>query len=728
MLDHDSCTKSVELSIERIALWYENTTIDESTRKKIAVEKQPVARVGIPILQRGLIWRPHQVELFWDSLLRGFPVGSLVLCRKIKDQMRESDGDITHHLLDGQQRCDAIRIGFTDPFAESNRDHQAPVLWLDINPVLPNGTTREYLARLTTLAHPWGYNNNDNAGRISAADMRKARGDGVERPSPLALSPYFSRAPVPMAWLTTAEMTTVAQFRDNLMRQLKTVSSKDFKWPTKTIDFLSNDDEGKLEQKLKRIMYAIELAKNITVVALMAPDGLLDETMRESRDEGLEISQNHIDISNISNIEHLFQRLNRQGTLLNGEELIYSMIKAYWPKLAVPVDKMNPKHMPASRAIMLAVRIATADDTKEYLQPALGISQIRALARKKEKDSRIIDFITGNEHEKIPFVMANSSVATWLNYTPQNPKGFLPIQITRFAMGSPDLYLLLLWIAHKTAGDRKAQEELAGPARALISWGHWFSTDKEKLANCLYAECRDIALYPTGTIKNAVCTALKEEIPLLIRLPTVQQLRNFVELPQAEIKDWDWLKLANDKDGQPDEERKNFLERVIFRIIKNRDMLLYAQRRYIADKFRNYDPSEKDMWEDYNCPWDYDHILAHYYTYYKQKSLKKFSSHWVNTIGNLRAWPAEENRSDQKDLARDKINTQELRQDSYLLTNEDAEIDAFSSGHKVIEDSDAARHFADACWARIVRIYGEWYDGVAIGRLLDDGVRPMNPV
>ena len=45
---------------------------------------------GIPSLQRGAVWNPGQVELLWDSIFRGFPVGSFVVCDKIKDQRTRS--------------------------------------------------------------------------------------------------------------------------------------------------------------------------------------------------------------------------------------------------------------------------------------------------------------------------------------------------------------------------------------------------------------------------------------------------------------------------------------------------------------------------------------------------------------------------------------------------------------------------------------------------------------
>ena len=37
------------------------------------------SEIEIPPLQRGLVWKPKQVELLWDSILRGFPIGSFML-------------------------------------------------------------------------------------------------------------------------------------------------------------------------------------------------------------------------------------------------------------------------------------------------------------------------------------------------------------------------------------------------------------------------------------------------------------------------------------------------------------------------------------------------------------------------------------------------------------------------------------------------------------------------
>ncbi len=95
--------------------------------------------------------------------------------------------------------------------------------------------------------------------------------------------------------------------------------------------------------------------------------------------------------------------------------------------------------------------------------------------------------------------------------------------------------------------------------------------------------------------------------------------------------------------------------------------------------------------------------------------MKKFSSKWVGTIGNLRAWPAENNRSDQKDLAKDKIKTPEDRAGSFLG---DGEIPHFSYGHSVRDNAGDALSFAMACWQRTVRIYRDWFESLEIEKLL----------
>jgi len=44
--------------------------------------------------------------------------------------------------------------------------------------------------------------------------------------------------------------------------------------------------------------------------------------------------------------------------------------------------------------------------------------------------------------------------------------------------------------------------------------------------------------------------------------------------------------------------------------MRNHEMLIYAQRAFMALRFRNYDPADRETWERHDRPWDFDHILA----------------------------------------------------------------------------------------------------------------------
>ena len=61
------------LSLRDIAAWQ-----FPQLAQNMANQRPPIV-AAIPSLQRGAVWKPQQVELLWDSILRGFPIGALVV-------------------------------------------------------------------------------------------------------------------------------------------------------------------------------------------------------------------------------------------------------------------------------------------------------------------------------------------------------------------------------------------------------------------------------------------------------------------------------------------------------------------------------------------------------------------------------------------------------------------------------------------------------------------------
>ena len=368
---------------------------------------QPLIVAGIPPLQRGQVWKRKaaHIELLWDSIFRGFPIGCLVVCPKLEQQHpHEENNSFTHDLLDGQQRAYTISLGFNDPF--SPLEHPEPILWLDLHPELGRGITGTFLFRLTTEAHPWGYTKDDNAAPIALWKIREAlktcgfmneQGEAQGRPKPAECWPFEARVPVPVSWLLVDSAEDPERFWSGVQCRCEKHAKDvpDEHWSRKAAQYIKNSKD-EVSEVWKGIQRAL---KEFRVPCLVVPEEVIAAPSWQETDE-LNTGGNE----NIANVEHLFQRLNAGGMRLEPEELAYSMLKAHWPELKDPVEKLARKRMPEARLVSLAARVATAvsqSPTKSgsIIPRALSVSDFRRLkydkSRKDQRD-KILAFIKGS--------------------------------------------------------------------------------------------------------------------------------------------------------------------------------------------------------------------------------------------------------------------------------------------------------------------------------------------
>jgi uncharacterized protein with ParB-like and HNH nuclease domain len=78
----------------------ERTKIKTYKLSEIATWMQSDSNVQLPVIQRGFVWKPNQIEDLWDSIFKGYPIGSLMLSQEATE-----DEEIKYMLLDGQQRA-----------------------------------------------------------------------------------------------------------------------------------------------------------------------------------------------------------------------------------------------------------------------------------------------------------------------------------------------------------------------------------------------------------------------------------------------------------------------------------------------------------------------------------------------------------------------------------------------------------------------------------------------
>jgi hypothetical protein len=135
--------------------------------------------IQLPPIQRNSVWNSNQIEKLWDSVLRGFPIGSFLLSVRNKGQkardlingLQQHSAEDGFFLLDGQQRTRALLLGF--------RPNEDSRLWIDLNPKLlfenQDYNDRKFLFRLITKYQPWGMNDRNPLEKLHENEKYYAR-------------------------------------------------------------------------------------------------------------------------------------------------------------------------------------------------------------------------------------------------------------------------------------------------------------------------------------------------------------------------------------------------------------------------------------------------------------------------------------------------------------------------------------------------------------------------
>lgn len=574
---------------------------------------------SVPILQRGLVWRPQQIEFLWDSLFRGFPIGSLIVCGKMDNQQKEEieDCKVTHHILDGQQRCYAIYLGF------AKWENEPVVLWLDLAPELPESSSRKYLFRVTTKAHPWGYSQDDLSSKLNATDIKAAlRANSIQNNSPAshALGPYKSKCPIPLSILIAC-MRKGPDLRKEISSELKGI---DYEWAKKAIAVLESNDNI---VNLKNIENGLERILATKIVAQQVPDELIYGEEKEG-------------VENVESMEQVFHRVNRQGTHLDKEELIYSMIKAYLPEIAGKIDEIAENKMPASRLVNLAIKCALSTK-KELRLSEFSISQIRKIGQSElEKKEAILKYLR-TERESSLKTACYAIKKLW-------DEALVSYLQTSIIMRSASVYLLLLWIHKHFENEWEKNKEILLAVSTII---HWFGEkNKDRIVSLIVQslQCDNVSLCD-GIIKGMKqASSVEPRLLPVIHPPCLIKSLTGKGLGERMAGNW-WEYFIQDEERQQERNEK-LISPWIRNIIFNKELLLVIQKQYIETACKNFDPANKELWEEHNRPWDYDHIIPNHFYYKKtnieQKKYKTWIGAWIHTIGNFRAIRFEENRSD----------------------------------------------------------------------------------
>ena len=252
--------------------------------------------VVLPAIQRDFVWSEAQTETLLDSIMRGYPIGIVLLWETYNDiQYRLFERDLRQGslhsfrdntdrrririVLDGQQRLQSLYIAL-----HGKRDGRLVHFDVVSGQKWDDSEAERYLFDFLTARDA------KDANRETLADVPNRDGDEA---------PYWW---VPVGELFSMPVRTRRDFVRDLSQRLK----------------LSDDDTLQLDENLAT--FDDSFTKNESILKLSTIDANLpaESPARKTETDVLEI----------------FVRINTQGTALSRSDLIFSMLKLNWKESA----------------------------------------------------------------------------------------------------------------------------------------------------------------------------------------------------------------------------------------------------------------------------------------------------------------------------------------------------------------------------------------------------------
>jgi len=607
--------------------------------------------IQLPPIQRNAVWNSQQVEKLWDSILRGFPIGSFLLAPRAKGNVTRTidsshqfiSRDDGYFLLDGQQRTRAILLGF--------RSESHSRLWIDLNPSLDFNNAefndRQFLFRLLTSYQPWGMSDRNPNDKLSESEKYNARtecfGNSIRYDYQVTIAdtwPIRSTLPVPFDGLIDLCGGIKDQFRHpNWVDVLRLIPQR-----------YKHDEKAGPPAHFSMIVDALENMlsfekRNSRSVVFLIQQGTLPTPSKVDVQDPMEV---------------LFRRINSGGTVLAGEEMAYSLLKSSWDEAYDLVSRIvNDKKIgylfSATGNVMAACRIVRFN-LGERDEPNPSVSNFRRWIGEKETGIKS-SFLT----EMKDLMKVHNGKSKLQNVMEK----FLDLAIYR---GGDDLGLprgLLLGlkpsILHPVLIWLYRQEDTGEKSRLNVLRYLMYAFLAIEDASQVKASKRaiDVLRNYAGAFPdhNIYQTWIMEDLG--VQMPTIEQF----ELPFKKEADGYFRSWKELMDGDNDVSagfRQLFWHK--------KEMLLWLQRKYHSNWFPGYNPMHNDTSD---TPYDYDHILPYSHlvtsgvsanTFCNDDKLngKFFTSRYlyINSIGNYRAWPRWANRSDSN-----LCHTQKLRMD-----------------------------------------------------------------
>ena len=588
-------------------------------------------------IQRSVVWRNSQIINYWDSLLRGYPAGLMMVHRRKDEasQARTLDGDTCQvrmddfQLFDGQQRLTAILLGLGEGQLKNRLK-----LWVDLGSETPADSDLRFVLRISSTGQPFGY----------------------QAPAPNEKQPLQKRREKAADWLKRSGMD---RFNS---RQVFAEAGGDDLIDAKCAIPLHEITGLVLEQEPAQA--AVTLQARHPAIPADRLETFVHTTARALSTPVLFQVIDPAVIAQEDNYIRFFGRLGQGGTALTNDELTYSIIKHHFPEVHERMREITEgaagRVAGEVNLVLAALRVAkvsapwdNSGDWQIYGRPHPAfVSRLKELSGVREEFQRMIPVASGGRLKELL-----ESIRERLEYNQTTTPGGLPvILLARLPHQLVDVLLLM-----ESHCPPKEGEAHFLPAFVL----YWllFIVDSEKAANIIFRRyCLKEADWQPGSDKQLI--RLFEEQGVSRRLPGLEllgEVRGEIHHGTHLLRAWgDRFAVLDANKDHPTGDALRVLSTNGELI---RRALLWLQREYLTGRFPDYDPTSS---RDEDLPIDLDHLIPHTKfgeDWRHQQKCLSFSDETENfrhlrgtvgnSLGNYRWLDASDNRSRQANRIED---------------------------------------------------------------------------
>lgn len=644
------------------------------------VGQYPECFVALPLIQRGVVWKPIQIIALWDSLLRGMPIGSLMVgelkpvahgkpvrVRRVgsnESMLVPEGGGIA--LIDGQQRTFAVLLGWLQGDASSK--FLGRQIWVDF----ADKPASDHLFRLhvTTSAQRHGFTKADSNARLSLTDRRAAREELGDKEVPWA-----SHLPLPLAWLIDQffrSLSDPSSWTQVVLNELQQNSrkhrGKGFK------DFSKADCEQAVSSFGKCLVQLLKLR----IPLIKIPDACFnDEGTADGAAPALAI---------------LFKRTGTGGTSLSDADYAYSVIKHHLPQSFDLVEQISataglPRLLGPVDIVMTAVRLVAAQkDLPDYESPTkFEFDRLRRDAAAFLKEDG--DFLAMVQSHQLKNALEAINYA--LLYRDGDDIG-LPWE-GLVLVSRPILQVMLRWLVGQPLLECEALKVHAEQSRAelirFVLYSNVAIRDQKRASKWAFEWLKQRKSeigektqnpFPGMEIVHALIKrGESENRDVAWSLPTVEEFEKLALSPGSAPR-----KIRGEERFEWGEKNTTSGLKVFRRWWGqsgyHHPLLLWLQRSYVQ---RLTGKPEEVRYDDETL-YDYDHLLPsnHWGKWTGIKSTDRLldflaaernGGDWRvgNSIGNLRVWYSSDNRSDGAKTAVEKLPNNDRLDSSDLVAD-----------------------------------------------------------